>query len=78
MKRLVPDELIEGEETVSNDKIFNDIMESLTTATVRLHDGNAQKLLSEAIPWVGRAPVTDEERAHVSRLREQATTLLTR
>ena len=74
--KLYADTFVEGEETVSNEIVFKDIMESLTTATARLRDENAQRLLREVVQWVGRAPATDEEKIRVSQLREQASALL--
>ena len=73
--KLYSDTFVEGEETVSNEIVFKDVMESLTGATSRLRDEKAQKLLREALEWVGRAPATDEERIRVSQLREQANAL---
>ena len=72
---LHADTYIAGEETISNEIVFNDMMQSLTGAASRLRDENAQKLLRETLQWVGRAPATDEERIRVSQLRERAKAL---
>lgn len=74
--KLYADTFVEGEETISNQVVFEDIMESLISASVRLRDEKAQNLLREVVQWVGRAPVTDEEQARVVKLREQASALL--
>ena len=74
--KLHADTFVEGEETVSNEIVSKDILESLASATARLKDENAQKLLREVVQWVGRAPMTEEERNRVSLLREQANALL--
>ena len=74
--KLYADTFVEGEETVSNEIIHRDMMESLTAAAARLRYENAQRLLREVVEWAGRAPATDEERIQVTQLREQAASLL--
>ena len=74
--KLYADTFVEGEETISNEIIYRDVMESLTAASERLRDENAQKLLREVVQWVGRAPTTNEEQIRVAKLREQANALL--
>ena len=76
--KLYADTFVEDEETVPNEVVFQDIMKSLTSATARLREENNQKLLAELVEWVGRAPANAEEQGKVFRLREQATTLLTK
>jgi|GEM_PF-5822553 len=74
-KQLMPDEWIEGEDSVSHEEIHRDLTEGLRETIAEMREKRAQKLVQDAAEWIGRAPTNDEEKRRVTKLRERALAL---